>query len=650
MCVFEGNEAVDGGAIYSAAGYDSITDSRFEGNLAVGSGGAYLHSGPLVELGDSTFVGNRARDAGLAVQSLGYVENIHDTTFESNTYFCSSGEYGFEATWEDAGTTCRFDVVCSDCARSCDIPASVMVDNASEPVCETAMAGVAASGTGGMTLSTLNLTRGYWRTSAYSHEVLECQNNEACNGGVDTSEYCEEGYGGPYCAVCQEGYAQGYQYICSSCVGENKRTAIGVSVALFFVAMVAVALVIADLVRVDDENSTDTASTWGKRLTSYRDRMAHVVPLTSVKIVLVAWQIVTQFSSVVHVVYPGVYEKFLSVLNVVNFNFGFILSVSCIVDTNFYGRLFFATISPLVVFGALAVTYAVSKSRNRHSAAGMQATKSRHLSITLFILFVVYSSVSFTVFQTFVCERLDTGVDYLRADYSLTCYTGVHKAMMVYAGLMIFVYPLGIPALYTWWLLSNRHDLVKVGAPETFVERAPNLDRLQPMRDLWAPYKPHRYYFEVVECGRRIALTGLAAFLLPDSAAQVAIEVVLAAFFMTVSDVLSPFVDPFDAWLYRVGGWIIFFSMYLALLLKVDVSDENNQSQAIFAKVLIAAHVGMVAVIVIQAMLSVKRSLIVVKDKPVVSKRLHRTSFAQACEEEENAIVERESKLQRSHE
>lgn len=355
----------------------------------------------------------------------------------------------------------------------------------------------------------------------------------------------------------------------------------------------------------------------------------------------------------VNVVYPAVYERFLSVLNVVNFNLGFILSVSCIVDSNFYGRLIFGTICPLVVFGALAVTYTVSKSRNRHSPAGMQAAKSKHLSVTLFITFVLYSSVSFNIFQTFVCERLDTGVDYLRADYSLTCYTGVHKAMMVYAGLMIFVYPVGIPVVYAWWLLSNRHDLAKVGAPDNFMERVPKLDHLQPMRDLWAPYKPHRYYFEVVECGRRIALTGLAAFLLPDSAAQVAIEVVLAALFMAVSDVLSPFVDPFDAWLYRIGGWTIFFSMYLALLLKVDVSDEDAQSQAVFAKVLIAAHAGMVMVIVVQAVLSVRKGLIAAREKPVANERLHRLSFAQACEdgeEEENAVVQKESKLQRSEE
>lgn len=133
------------------------------------------------------------------------------------------------------------------------------------------------------------------------------------------------------------------------------------------------------------------------------------------------------------------------------------------------------------------------------------------------------------------------------------------------------------------------------------------------MQSLWAPYKPRRYYFELVECGRRIALTVLAVFLLPGSAAQVAIEVVFAAVFIGVSDTLSPFADPLDAWLYRCGTWVIFFSMYLALLLKVDASDEESQSQVVFARVLIAAHVGLVLMVVSQAVLSFRRGLVAMR-------------------------------------
>ncbi|CAN0536917.1 unnamed protein product, partial [Scytosiphon promiscuus] len=119
--------------------------------------------------------------------------------------------------------------------------------------------------------------------------------------------------------------------------------------------------------------------------------------------------------------YPDVYERFLSPLNVMNFNLGLLFFFFCVVDTNFYGRLFFSTLVPLVVLGGLAVTQVVVKRNNRVSRAGMKVATRKHLSIALFVMFALYSSVSFTAFQTFVCETLDDGVQYLRADYSLTC-------------------------------------------------------------------------------------------------------------------------------------------------------------------------------------------------------------------------------------
>lgn len=331
----------------------------------------------------------------------------------------------------------------------------------------------------------------------------------------------------------------------------------------------------------------------------------------------------------VDVVYPDVYDKFLSILNLVNVDLGLVPSISCFVTTNFYGRLLFATIAPLVVLGALGLTYTVARSRNSQSPAGLQAVRGKHISVALFVMFIIYSSVSFTVFQTFACETLDDKT-YLRADYSLSCSTSTHTAWKFYACLMIVIYPFGIPATFAWWLASNRRDLVKVGSSDSS-----GLERLQPMRDLWGPYKPGRYYYEVVECGRRIMLTGLGVFLFPGSAAQVALEVVFAAVFIAISEILSPFNDPMDAWLYRSGTWIVFLSMYMALLLKVDVSDEEGQSQGIFAKLLIAANAGLFLAVLVQIVVSVRQGLRVsTLDTPVAHKSSRSLSFAQVCDDE----------------
>ena len=62
---------------------------------------------------------------------------------------------------------------------------------------------------------------------------------------------------------------------------------------MLVVALLFVALVIADLVTVVNEQA-NTTSSWPGRLLSYRDQIIGAVPLTAIKITLVAWQIVSQ--------------------------------------------------------------------------------------------------------------------------------------------------------------------------------------------------------------------------------------------------------------------------------------------------------------------------------------------------------------------
>ncbi|CAN0538703.1 unnamed protein product, partial [Laminaria digitata] len=80
-------------------------------------------------------------------------------------------------------------------------------------------------------------------------------------------------------------------------------------------------------------------------------------------------------------------------------------------------------------------------------------------SASLLLAFWVYSSFSYTIFQTFSCDDLDDGKAYLRADYSLECSTTRHSAFKTYSLFMACVYPVGIPAVFAWCLARNRRDL-----------------------------------------------------------------------------------------------------------------------------------------------------------------------------------------------
>ena len=78
----------------------------------------------------------------------------------------------------------------------------------------------------------------------------------------------------------------------------------------------------------------------------------------------------------------------------------------------------------------------------RGDAAVVEKIFHKHFTALLLLTFLVYSSVSSMVFQTFACETLDDGIEYLRADYRIRCTDAKHKAFEVYAGIMVLMYQL----------------------------------------------------------------------------------------------------------------------------------------------------------------------------------------------------------------
>ncbi|CAM9632719.1 unnamed protein product [Ectocarpus fasciculatus] len=224
-----------------------------------------------------------------------------------------------------------------------------------------------------------------------------------------------------------------------------------------------------------------------------------------------------------------------------------------------------------------------------HAGGAIETIRRKHQKLLLLVTFLVYSSVSSMVFQTFACETLDDGIEYLRADYSIQCTDAKHKTFEAYAGVMIMVYPVGIPLLYAVQLFQHRGVLADASADKAAA---------QPIVGLWEPYRPERFFYEVVECGRRIMLTGVVVFIFPNDAAQVAITMLMAFFFFGVFEVLSPYRSESDMWLSRGGHVIVFFSMFYLLLLKVDVSGERDESQDAFAGLFVAGHVFMVLAVI----------------------------------------------------
>lgn len=140
----------------------------------------------------------------------------------------------------------------------------------------------------------------------------------------------------------------------------------------------------------------------------------------------------------------------------------------------------------------------------------------------------------------------------------------------------------------------HRQHMLTTRPPLAVSSRVRLAGDVTPLSELWEPYKPNRYYYELVEFARRVLLTGAGVFIYPNSASQIAIILLLALAFGILFEVLAPYKKPFETWLYRVGYVVVILSMYLALLLRVDISDDGSWSQDMFSGVLVLVHCLMI--------------------------------------------------------
>ena len=292
---------------------------------------------------------------------------------------------------------------------------------------------------------------------------------------------------------------------------------------------------------------------------------------------------------------------------VLNFDLSWILSVGCIFDLDFHDRLLFATLGPIVAVTTLGVTYSVAVLRNRGSGAVLAIIRHKHVSALLLLAFLVHSSVSTILFQTFACDRLDDGENYLRADYRIHCDSQKHVAFTIYSSFMTTLYAIGIPVLFAGLLFKDRRLLAATAHRSNSRNNDARADNphLLPTSQLWGPYRPKRFYYEVIECGRRILLTGVVVFIYPNTAAQIAITLAIAFTFAMVSEGLNPYASTWDTWVSRMGHVVVVATVYVALLLKVDTSQEQRESQKVFEVVLVLVHACMVMAVLGEALVLV---------------------------------------------
>ena len=236
-------------------------------------------------------------------------------------------------------------------------------------------------------------------------------------------------------------------------------------------------------------------------------------------------------------VWPEPFSSFADALQVLSF---FATGFSCINSSyNYYIRVIVSTLMPIMIATLIALVYfarlaAVRTSNGRDGRATPSDEQARtlrsrifrqHAYIFILVTYIFMPSTSVDIMRLLRACKHGFGEmqneAFLNADFKLLCYTtdvdsGVrhydrtYRTMLVYAYLMILLYPVGINVMY-FVLLYRHRNLInppKMGIDHAIVSRNAN-PRVAHLSFLFKHYKPSAYLYEVIDSMRRLLLGGV---------------------------------------------------------------------------------------------------------------------------------------------
>ncbi|KAH8044715.1 hypothetical protein JL720_16980 [Aureococcus anophagefferens] len=344
----------------------------------------------------------------------------------------------------------------------------------------------------------MDLKKNFWRASIDATSIYECILDGSCKGGANSS--CARGHKGPLCGACEAHYF--YDTAANRCVDcGNKIEArgdniIGTVLAVLFVgACLVVAMrkfgfftvlghgvetiraVIHGGIKGDaaemvlrekleeyyehDEDGEGAGSdTHSAEDDEASGRSMKQNVMTKAKIVIATYQIACSIPwSLPQVRFPAIFEEALKLGSVVNLSFISFAKTECFGQFNYFRKLLFVTLLPVVFVTLIAVGFGLRYACVDRSRRG--AILSRASYWVLFTLYVAVPSTSSYCLRYFACAKCGgygTAANVLRIDPTISCDSPSYEAWLPYVLFSILAYPVGVPLGFACllWRLRRR--------------------------------------------------------------------------------------------------------------------------------------------------------------------------------------------------
>ena len=157
--------------------------------------------------------------------------------------------------------------------------------------------------------------------------------------------------------------------------------------------------------------------------------------------------------------FPRPFDAFANALQFASLDIFSTLHIDCAANTNYVASLVFATTAPLVPIALVNMFRCGDTTKLR-----------KPYKYALMVLFYLLPTTSTTICRAMACENFEYDFDgdetrkWMVADLSIRCSDSDHKnptydAILAYACVMILIYPIGIPLIFTLLMWRNREAI-----------------------------------------------------------------------------------------------------------------------------------------------------------------------------------------------
>jgi len=472
---------------------------------------------------------------------------------------------------------------------------------------------------------------GYWASSGTDLDVYKCPAKSYCKGGGNST--CAEGHTATICAICQDGWTHSSGK-CMDCAGKTGSPLLWI-VFIIIIVICCIAIYCCwrqakarkdELYKVSPEEgpavpldqlgsmdhgmgSVEEAGELDPEATDFTSGNLQNAALAGLdprlqKVAKLAKKMYGDFMGLFKILYgflqvvstlgvtlpsvpwPDALENIWEALSVVNLDALNMFSVDCIsAEYTFYNKFSMTVSYPLVVLGSI-IAITVCRSARQPADVNPEQHRAKCISegwkVALIGSFIIYPSVSATVLKLFHCRNVE-GTWYLTSDYRILCYDLQWSGYAAVGFLAIFIYCLGIPAVYFALLWTNRAALHNRKHPQHETVK----DRLG---FIYIAYEEEAWWWELVMLAQKLLLTGLLIFIKPDTITQLAAGFLISFTFFCVHVRVNAYVKDTEDRLQYYAMISISLTLFGGILYKTDTDDEDPYGSALMSVMIVGVN------------------------------------------------------------